>query len=85
MCADALLARANQERGQEPLVERDMATLKEGADCNRELLAAALAVALIQPGRVAMLVELSSVPHSGQTGPSGQSCASSHLRAFAAS
>src|ERR1700688_2072082 len=38
--AHALLGRAKQIEGQQPLVERDMAGLEDRPDCDRELLAA---------------------------------------------
>jgi len=44
MAAHALLAAAQKVHGLQPDVERDMATLENGADCRGELLAAVLAL-----------------------------------------
>ena len=70
----ALLARCQQVRRQQPLVERDLATLEHGADRDGELLAAF--VALVEAGAVGLALQLldavgSALPQCGQYGPCG--------------
>ena len=54
MGADALLAGRHQERGLEPLMERNMAGLEHGSDLGREILATRLAAAQAGPRSLAL-------------------------------
>lgn len=54
MTAKALLAGGQQERGLQPFEQRDMAGLVHGADLDRELLAALVALLQARTGRLAL-------------------------------
>ena len=80
------LLAAMQMEGQNPLRQRDVAALHDGADRHRELLAAGAAVE--QPGAVRLAfqaVDVLSEPQCAHTGPFGQRAPSSHSRALASS
>jgi len=82
MRGHSLFARAHQECGHQPLVERDVATLEHGSDHDRELAAAFLGVALELSGARLNrrgVVHRAAVP---ATGPSAQRWRSSQWRAL---